>query len=321
LFCLLMVLVLGPVLAVLAGTLRQAMGFEVRWNELAVGVAGGVASVGVAFGVAVSVAFVVAVLGLHLQPVAVAAQVMALLRGRLSVSPVLWMDLIRLPLPWLGRQIETSADAEPGLVRRVLDACGRSPGLVRTAERATARLQAGEVRELLSGGAGGRDPGSAPRRLKDGGRQDCQSHSAEALTRDLFELRGLWLPGEQTEGPLWNGVREIARYLRSAQEALRGFENQLLTDRSELGVALRETIPAWREAIARVAAKALERSKESLPNPFITGNVPKWHEQIGDATVAEGILDRIVHCAHRFELKGESLRKNPPKAPADQPAG
>lgn len=37
--------------------------------------------------------------------------------------------------------------------------------------------------------------------------------------------------------------------------------------------------------------------------------VPKWHEQIGDATVAEGILDRIVHCAHRFELKGESMRK------------
>ena len=37
--------------------------------------------------------------------------------------------------------------------------------------------------------------------------------------------------------------------------------------------------------------------------------VPKWHEQIGDATLAEGILDRIVHCAHRFELKGESMRK------------
>lgn len=43
--------------------------------------------------------------------------------------------------------------------------------------------------------------------------------------------------------------------------------------------------------------------------------VAKWHEQIGDATVAEGILDRIVHRAHRIELRGDSLRKNPPKQP------
>jgi DNA replication protein DnaC len=41
--------------------------------------------------------------------------------------------------------------------------------------------------------------------------------------------------------------------------------------------------------------------------------VTKWHEQIGDPTIAEGILDRIVHHAHRIDLQGESLRKNPPK--------
>ena len=48
---------------------------------------------------------------------------------------------------------------------------------------------------------------------------------------------------------------------------------------------------------------------------ILTSQLPvaKWHEQIGDATVAEGILDRIVHCAHRIDLKGDSLRKNPPK--------
>jgi len=43
--------------------------------------------------------------------------------------------------------------------------------------------------------------------------------------------------------------------------------------------------------------------------------VTKWHSQIGDSTVAEGILDRIVHRAHRIELRGESMRKNPPKQP------
>jgi DNA replication protein DnaC len=41
--------------------------------------------------------------------------------------------------------------------------------------------------------------------------------------------------------------------------------------------------------------------------------VAKWHQQIGDSTVAEGILDRIVHRAHRIELRGESMRKNLPK--------
>jgi DNA replication protein DnaC len=36
----------------------------------------------------------------------------------------------------------------------------------------------------------------------------------------------------------------------------------------------------------------------------------QWHERINDATVADAILDRLVHNAHRLELKGESLRKN-----------
>lgn len=37
--------------------------------------------------------------------------------------------------------------------------------------------------------------------------------------------------------------------------------------------------------------------------------VAKWYEIIGDSTVADAILDRMVHTANRIELKGESLRK------------
>lgn len=37
--------------------------------------------------------------------------------------------------------------------------------------------------------------------------------------------------------------------------------------------------------------------------------VNRWHDMIGDPTYADAILDRIVHTAARFELKGESLRK------------
>lgn len=50
---------------------------------------------------------------------------------------------------------------------------------------------------------------------------------------------------------------------------------------------------------------------------ILTSQLPvaRWHSQIGDSTIAEGILDRIVHRAHRIELRGDSMRKNPPKQP------
>lgn len=37
--------------------------------------------------------------------------------------------------------------------------------------------------------------------------------------------------------------------------------------------------------------------------------VDKWHEALGDPTVADAILDRLVHNAHRIALQGESLRR------------
>jgi DNA replication protein DnaC len=44
---------------------------------------------------------------------------------------------------------------------------------------------------------------------------------------------------------------------------------------------------------------------------LITSQVPvsRWHEVIGDPTLADAILDRILHRAHRIELKGPSLRR------------
>jgi DNA replication protein DnaC len=37
--------------------------------------------------------------------------------------------------------------------------------------------------------------------------------------------------------------------------------------------------------------------------------VASWYEIIGEETIADAILDRLVHTSHRIELKGESLRK------------
>jgi DNA replication protein DnaC len=44
---------------------------------------------------------------------------------------------------------------------------------------------------------------------------------------------------------------------------------------------------------------------------LVTSQVPvsRWHELVGDPTIGDALLDRIVHRAHRIELKGPSLRK------------
>ena len=44
---------------------------------------------------------------------------------------------------------------------------------------------------------------------------------------------------------------------------------------------------------------------------LLTSQLPvaSWHAQIGDPTIADSILDRLVHNAHRIELKGESMRR------------
>ena len=44
---------------------------------------------------------------------------------------------------------------------------------------------------------------------------------------------------------------------------------------------------------------------------ILTSQLPvsRWHEQVGDPTLADGILDRLVHNAHRIEMQGESMRK------------
>ena len=44
---------------------------------------------------------------------------------------------------------------------------------------------------------------------------------------------------------------------------------------------------------------------------IITSQYPSssWYDMVGDPTVADAILDRIVHSAHTIELSGESMRK------------
>jgi DNA replication protein DnaC len=37
--------------------------------------------------------------------------------------------------------------------------------------------------------------------------------------------------------------------------------------------------------------------------------ISKWHELISDDTIADALLDRLIHKAYKIELKGESMRR------------
>jgi len=54
---------------------------------------------------------------------------------------------------------------------------------------------------------------------------------------------------------------------------------------------------------------------------ILTSQVPvaHWHEQIGDPSIADSIMDRLVHNAYRIELDGESIRKLRGRKPSQEP--
>lgn len=61
----------------------------------------------------------------------------------------------------------------------------------------------------------------------------------------------------------------------------------------------------------RSALMEIIEDRHAKASIIITAQVPvnKWHEIIGETTIADAILDRVVHGAHRIELIGDSMRK------------
>ena len=51
--------------------------------------------------------------------------------------------------------------------------------------------------------------------------------------------------------------------------------------------------------------------RHEVKSILVTSQLPveHWHEQIGDPTLADAILDRLVHNAHTINQKGDSMRK------------
>lgn len=58
--------------------------------------------------------------------------------------------------------------------------------------------------------------------------------------------------------------------------------------------------------------------RHELHSTLLTSQLPisSWHSYLGEPTVADALLDRLLTNAHRLELKGESLRKTRKKSPA-----
>jgi DNA replication protein DnaC len=51
--------------------------------------------------------------------------------------------------------------------------------------------------------------------------------------------------------------------------------------------------------------------RHGITSTIIASQIPtdKWHDAIGDPTIADAVLDRVVHNAHLITMKGESMRK------------
>jgi DNA replication protein DnaC len=63
---------------------------------------------------------------------------------------------------------------------------------------------------------------------------------------------------------------------------------------------------------ARQSLMDIVENKYDKSSIIISSQLPvsSWHELIGEGTIADAILDRIINSSHRIQLKGESLRKS-----------
>nr|WP_276605559.1 ATP-binding protein [Deinococcus sp. Arct2-2] len=71
-----------------------------------------------------------------------------------------------------------------------------------------------------------------------------------------------------------------------------------------------------RRILLEILDDRYERASTIITSQFPTTD---WHTNLGDPTLADAILDRVLHHAYRIELKGDGLRKKPSRLTAKTP--
>lgn len=119
---------------------------------------------------------------------------------------------------------------------------------------------------------------------------------------------------------LYYHAPKLFRDLQSAQadgtlaKRLKQWSRITLLIIDDLGLAAAGAKP-YRELL-EIIDDRLGKGSVVITSQFPVG---QWHELVGDATVADALMDRLVHHAYRLELKGESMRKA--RAAHDREAG
>jgi len=113
---------------------------------------------------------------------------------------------------------------------------------------------------------------------------------------------------------------ELAQQLISLQEST--FRSISLELHDDIGQIL-TAIGAMLQRADRKAGDLLEvvEDRVGLRSTIVTSQLPValWHEALGEPTLADAILDRLLHSAHRIEMQGESMRKTVSRAAGDTP--
>src|SRR5215472_15093981 len=154
--------------------------------------------------------------------------------------------------------------------------------------------------------------------------EDIDYHAARGLDRTLFlklatcdfirERRNLLITGPCGVGKSWLACALGHKACREDFSVLYHRMPRLFTALALARVdllVLDDWGPEQLNAEQRRDLLEIVEDRYDARSILITSQLPieRWYEVIGDPTLADAILDRIIHNAYRIELKGESMRK------------
>ena len=79
-------------------------------------------------------------------------------------------------------------------------------------------------------------------------------------------------------------------------------------------ISLRTSIEDGQDSERRDLLEIIE-DRYGNRSTILTSQLPSksWHDHVGDPTIADAICDRLLHNAHKIDLKGDSRRKDQKK--------